>query len=109
MWLVLKLPNPPLMGDADQHAVVGLDGVRGEDMGDAIVAEDVPVSTTRENNSLEFWTACGSAGDWDKSSVAIRGVSEILGWREVDLESEGKSKSWSHDVKKELRIDKEST
>lgn len=109
MWLVLKLPNPPLMGDADQHAVVGLDGVRGEDMGDAIVAEDVPVSTTRENNSLEFWTACGSAGDWDKSSVAIGGVSEILGWREVDLESEGRSKSWSHDVKKELRIDKEST
>lgn len=68
-------------------------------MGDAIVVEDVPVSTTRENSSLELWTVCTSASDWDKSSVAIRGVSEILGWGEVDLESEGKFKSWSHDVK----------
>lgn len=105
---LLELSNPPLIGDADQHAVLGLDGVFGEYVTDSIILKNVPVTATRENARFELRALCGSAGDRDESSVTIRGVPKILGRGEVDLEGKGKFKSRGHDVEGEIRVNKQS-
>src|SRR5262245_12506841 len=66
----------PLTGDHDERTVVCLYGVAGLDVGGAVAADDLPISTAWENPAGEFWPMNGASEDPDDPPLAIGGSPE---------------------------------
>src|SRR5262245_37784354 len=63
-------------GHHDQCAGLRLYRVAGLDVGGAVAADDLPISTTRENPTGEFWPVNGASEDPDHPPLAIGGSPE---------------------------------